>query len=207
MRPHNILNVCHVDLKQIHRYNTAAMMNERHDEETLEDDEIIDEDTTDTDVSLEDEESQSSDKIKQLRAKLKESEEARVKLLEEFQGAKAEFLNARKRLESQKNVDIERATIRHIEDILPLADSFEMAMKDPAWADADEVWRKGVEGIYAQLQNILKSNGVSAIDAQGATFNPHEHEALTGEGETVTEVYQKGYKLRDTVIRPAKVSV
>ncbi len=183
------------------------MMFERHDEETSDDSEIIDEDMDDTDVSLEEEESRSSDKIKTLQTKLKECEAARSALHEDLQRAKAEFLNAKKRLLEQQTLDLERQTDRHIETILPLVDSFEAAMKDPKWASADENWRKGIEGIYSQLDGILKGYGIEAIDPVGKAFDPHEHEALSGQGDTINEVYQKGYKRKDTVIRPAKVSV
>jgi molecular chaperone GrpE len=185
------------------------MMNEHKDRETEDDVDFEPEhlSNTDSDESLETFEDNSKQKIKQLQAKLKTSEDERLKLLEESQRAKADFLNARKRLEEQKSLDIERVTLRHIEDILPLADSFEMAMKSPKWNEADEVWRKGVEGIYGQLQTLLKAYNVTKIEALGAAFNPHEHEALSGDGDTVTEVYQTGYKRGEIVIRPAKVSV
>ncbi len=169
--------------------------------------EIIEENDTDRDISLEEEESQAGDKIKKLQAKLKESESARIALSEDLQRAKADFLNAKKRLEEQRERDAERLMVGNLEALLPLCDSFEQAMKDPGWVAADEVWRKGIEGIYSQLQNILKMSGVVVIDPLGEAFNPHEHEALRGEGDVVTEVYQKGYKMRDIVIRPAKVSV
>ncbi len=185
------------------------MMNEHNDRETLDDVDFEPEQhsDTDSDESLENFEDNSKDKIKHLQAKLKSSEEERMKLLEESQRAKADFLNARRRLEEQKMFDVDRTTLRHLEDILPLADSFEMAMKDPKWAEADEVWRKGVEGIYGQLQTILKAYNVTRIEALGTTFNPHEHEALSGDGDTVSEVYQTGYKRGEVVLRPAKVSV
>lgn len=159
------------------------------------------------DVSLAEEEAHSTAKIKKLQAKLKLCEQEKTTHLEELQRAKADFLNARKRLEAHTETLIARATSAHIESLLPLCDSFELAMKDPAWSTADDNWRKGVEGIYNQLQAILRGYGVSSIEALNTPFNPHEHEALRGEGDMVTEVYQTGYKLNDTVIRPAKVSV
>ncbi len=183
------------------------MIYDKHDRETEADREIIEETTPDADISLEEEESRSSDKIKKLQTKLKESEAARTTLHEDLQRVKADFLNAKKRLEDQKQRDIERVTMDHFEALLPLCDSFDAAINDPHWESADETWRKGVEGIYGQLQNLLKASGVSVIDPLDAPFNPYEHDALRGEGEIVTEVYQKGYKLQNAVIRPAKVSV
>ena len=96
-----------------------------------------------------------------------------------------------------------------IEELLPLADSFEMAMKDPAWQEVDEKWKKGVEGIHNQLMNIFKNTGVTILNPVGEEFNPHEHEALmdSGTDNKVRDVIQKGYKLGDRIVRPAKVAI
>lgn len=162
------------------------------------------------DVSLEDEEAGAGTKMKQLRAKLAACDEEKRSIHEELQRTRADFLNSKRRLEEQLQRDRERITERHMEDLLPLADSFDMAMQDPAWQSADEIWRKGVEGIYAQLKNILRSNGIESIEPQaGSPFDPREHEALmdTGNGDVIGQVFQKGYKRGDTIIRPAKVGV
>lgn len=168
----------------------------------------------DGDVDLEDIEADAGTKLKKLKEKLKDAEEAKRRALEDLQRAKADFLNSRKRLEEQLERDRERITERHIEDILPLADSFEMAMQDPSWNEADAVWRRGVEGIYAQLSGLLRNYGVSKIDAVGKPFNPTEHEAVSdvkvvdeAKDHTVVQVLQNGYKRKDTVVRPARVVV
>lgn len=184
-------------------------MKEEKNKPHHEEDVIFEDSEEQTDAELEDIEEATGGKIKKLQAKLREAEEMKKKALEDLQRTKADFLNSRKRLEEQLARDRERITVRHIEELLPLKDSFDMAMQDPAWATADEKWRKGVEGIHAQLTGILKNNGVTEIDAEGAQFDPHLHEAVSkaGDGHTVIAVLQKGYKMGDTIIRPARVSV
>ena len=171
---------------------------------------VLEEETTDSfEPELEDIEEATGEKLKKLRDKLKACDEEKRQILEDLQRSKADFLNGRKRLEEQLERDRERITTKHIEELLPLKDSFDMAMQDESWLDADEKWRKGIEGIYAQLETVLKNNGVSEIEALGQEFNPHEHEAVShdGEGHTVTAVLQKGYRVGTTIIRPARVAV
>jgi molecular chaperone GrpE len=177
-----------------------------HSEEEM----VLEEENGEThEPDLEEIEERAEDKLKLLREKLQAADEEKRQLLEDLQRAKADFLNSRKRLEEQLERDRERITIKHLEEILPLKDSFDMAMQDPVWNEADEKWRKGVEGIHAQLANVLKSNGITEIEAEGKEFNPYEHEAVSheGDGDTVVAVLQKGYKKGDTIIRPAKVAV
>jgi molecular chaperone GrpE len=183
------------------------MIHEHDESETNFEEETNADEPIHDDVSLAEEEEHITAKIKKLQDKLKLCEQEKAAHLDELQRAKADFLNARKRLEAHAETLIARSTASHIETLLPLCDSFELAMKDPAWSTADTTWRRGVEGISNQLQTILRTYGVTTIEALDTQFNPHEHEALRGEGEIVTEVYQTGYKLNDTVIRPAKVSV
>jgi molecular chaperone GrpE len=185
------------------------MVNKHNDDEFQDDLDFTNEDTEQTDPELEDIEENTEAKLKKLRTALKEAEEAKRAALETLARERADFLNARKRLEEQTERDRERITLRHIEEILPVVDSFDMAMSDPKWAEADEIWRKGIEGIYAQLMAIFKSYGVETLIPLGAQFNPHEHEALldSGSNDIVASVIQKGYKRGSTVIRPAKVAV
>lgn len=190
-------------------YNASAMLDKdkKYDGEN----EFVPEtnESTHNDVELEEEESTSSDKIKSLRKKLEASEKERQGYLEDLQRTKADFLNSKRRLEEQLLRDRERITERHMEELLPLADSFEMAMKDSSWEEADEKWRKGVEGIHQQLMNIFKTNGVEVLNPLGKEFNPYEHEALTDSGTNtiIADVIQKGYKIGERIIRPAKVAV
>jgi molecular chaperone GrpE len=105
--------------------------------------------------------------------------------------------------------DSERISEKHLEELLPLADSFEIAMKDPVWKSVDEKWRLGVEGIYSQLMTIFKNNDLTVFNPLGEEFDPREHEALidTGTDNIIGEVIQSGYKRGEKVVRPAKVAV
>lgn len=179
--------------------------------------EVTKEDQAVEDIELEELEEKSGDKMKQLREKLKQAEADKMQALEDLQRAKAEFLNVRKRLEEEKLQDRLRAKMQHAEELLPLCDSFGMAMSNKeVWEKADESWRKGIEGIHMQLQRLLQSYGVSKIEALGEPFDPHRFEALDTETvdndkevDTVRKVLQEGYEIKvgdkTEVIRPARV--
>jgi molecular chaperone GrpE len=186
------------------------VINDTHtDDENIE---LTEEDNVD-DLELEDFEIKKGDALKKLRDKLKECEKEKLAHLEDLQRARAEFLNARKRLEEQSAQNVGRKTTSHIETLLPLCDSFQMAMHDKeAWGAIDEVWRKGIESIHNQLQSILTGYDVTIINPMGTPFDPSMHEAMTTidtddhmKPETVVEVLQYGYKRNNELIRPAKV--
>lgn len=162
---------------------------------------------------LEEIESLEEGKLQSLKDKVKRLEEEKRTAQEELALAKADFLNARKRLEEDKLRGIERQKVKDIEALLPLCDAFTMAMANQdAWNAVDENWRKGVEGIYSNLEGILKGHNVESFDPTGEPFDPELHEALSTtesdqETDTVVTTVQQGYKLGDMVIRPAKVVI
>lgn len=192
---------------QTHKKHTDTARNDETEYVTEKDE------NTDDITETEDESYTPEQKIKQLRDKYKQCDAEKRQILEDLQRARAEFLNSRRMLEEQFKRDKERTTERHIEEILPLADSFDMAMQGPLWESSDEVWRKGIEGIRAQLNAILVQNGVTVINEIHIPFNPHEHEAVSeidSEEEkpnTILQVIQKGYKRNGFIIRPAKVVI
>ena len=181
--------------------------------------------TTDTDHTdmidpeLSDIENNEDNKLKTLKTKLKEAEQKSRDLHEELQRSKADFLNARKRLEDERLRDRERAAVTHIEKLLPLCDSFYLAMRDTAALEAsDPKWRRGIEGTYAQLKSIMDSYGISAYDPTGETFDPTRHEALSmitvtdpAMNNQIISVIQQGYEQKrgdqTELIRPARVTV
>jgi molecular chaperone GrpE len=193
------------------------MVNSFNDEDDVQID-ITNEEPNFEELELEDEEASGADKMKSLRKKLSVCEEEKRSILEEAQREKADFLNARRRAETERAQDAVRYTKRHVERLLPLCDSFEMAMSDTvAWEKADSNWRKGIEGIHAQLQNILQSYGVVVISSLNQPFDPYKHEAIGTTPVTdkdldgkVVSVLQSGYEMKDgdkmEVIRPARVS-
>lgn len=168
---------------------------------------------------LEEIDEMATDKIKDLRTKLKSCESEKAAHLEELQRAKADFLNAKKRLEEEKVSDRQRTRVRFVEELLPLCDSFHMAMQNQdAWNAVDQIWRTGVESIHSQLEAVLASHGVEKIVPLGEQFDPSLHEAVSSEPvhdeakhHTITTVIQPGYKMTvdgtAMTIRPARVVV
>lgn len=195
-------------------------MDEKQEKDALDKIEMTDDNNlAGEDTEIADLEDQSNNKIKQLRDKLKECESQKMEYLEDLQRARAEFLNGKRRLDEDRVRDKERAENKLVDKLLPMADSFHMAMHDKElWNSIDETWRKGVESIHNQLHNILDSYGVIEINPAGDEFNPHLHEAVTNvpvekkemDGKVIS-VIQNGF-LRKTgddeeLLRPARVTI
>jgi molecular chaperone GrpE len=122
----------------------------------------------------------------------------------------AEFDNFRKRTAKEKSETYQDAVAKTVLELLPAVDSFERAMESPC---TDEAYRSGMEKIYQQMTSILSKLGIEEIPALNEPFDPKVHNAIRqiedenfGES-TVCEVYQKGYRLGDRIIRCAMVSV
>src|SRR5689334_24965390 len=144
-----------------------------------------------------------------------ESELQRVKaerdtLLDRLARAQAEFENARRRAAKEQQDFRDFATVDAIKSLLPVIDSFERALQ--AKSEAGD-FRTGVELIYKQLQDVLAKLGVRPIPAKGQQFDPHVHEAIEmvdtpdAADHEVLDEWQRGYKFKDRLIRPAMVRV
>lgn len=125
----------------------------------------------------------------------------------------AEFDNYRKRMDRERQVLSEAAASDLIQDLLPLLDDLERALKADAGPEGAEAYRRGVELIHRQLGEVLRKRGVRVIDALGADFDPHYHQAVAHEpasgrrdGEIIEE-FGRGYMLGDRLLRPAMVKV
>ncbi len=125
----------------------------------------------------------------------------------------ADYDNARKRLEREREEFIRFAQFRIIQDFLAILDDFERAHSSARSSRDIEKLIEGLEMIGKDLYNLLRKYGVEEIEAEGKAFNPDLHEALLQEERkdvpenTVIAVLQKGYKLHDKVLRPARVKV
>ena len=124
----------------------------------------------------------------------------------------ADFENYRKRVERERQEDRRHGTGRLIEDLLPVLDAFERALKahdDPAY----EEYRKGLELIYRQLSETLTRHGLERIAAAGKPFDPYFHQAIERVPSddhpdgTILEVLQDGFLFHGRVIRPSIVRV
>jgi len=125
------------------------------------------------------------------------------------QRLQADFENYRKRVLREQTAIVERANEGLLESLLPVLDSFDLAVAN--LDDADERVRKGVELVHSELLGALDKAGLERIDALGKPFDPTEHEAVAqedGPGEPVVcDVLRAGYRLKGRVLRPATVRV
>jgi molecular chaperone GrpE len=134
----------------------------------------------------------------------------RDEYLTHLQRTQAEFDNYRKRMLRDQTTHLERATANLIEQLLPVLDSFELALNSGG-TDVERL-RKGVELVYGELLGVLEKAGLERIEAHGKPFDPEEHEAVmhveSDDGEPgVRDVVRTGYRLKGRVIRPAMVKV
>ena len=124
--------------------------------------------------------------------------------------SQAEFQNYKKRLDRDNELMYVSMKADILKKVLPALDDLERALRNRPPEDA---WANGIELIARKLQNILESEGVKRIEAEGEEFNPHFHEAISHEHNEdfesghVIAVVQNGYMLGERVIRPALVRV
>jgi molecular chaperone GrpE len=134
----------------------------------------------------------------------------RDSLLDRLARAQAEFENARRRSTKEQQDFRDYAAADAIKSLLPVIDSFERALQVKS-GPGD--FRSGVELIYKQLQDALAKLGVRAIPAKGEPFDPRVHEAIEmvetsdAPDHEVLEELQRGYKIKDRLLRPAMVKV
>ncbi|MAZ56683.1 nucleotide exchange factor GrpE [bacterium] len=157
--------------------------------------------------------SQAQNKIKKLQHSLKMCDQARREELENLQRAKADFLNTKHRLEEAQSQIRTNVESDFIMKLLPIADSFHLAKSnDVVWDSVDKDWQKGFLAIENQLDKIFETHHVEVIDPLNEPFDPNTQEAVGSrssdiESDAVLEVLQRGYRLNDRVLRPAKVVI
>jgi molecular chaperone GrpE len=143
---------------------------------------------------------------------MKERDDYRDRLLRSI----AEFDNYRKRIERERRELAEFVSFEILHDLLPLVDDLERALAAaPGEGSAQTIasYRTGVELIYKQLAELLRKRNVTAIEAKGADFDPHVHQAVATEASTthrdneVIEELRRGYRLGERLLRPAMVKV
>jgi molecular chaperone GrpE len=129
---------------------------------------------------------------------------------------KADFENYRKRMSVEVQAAVGRGKAEVIREVLPVLDDLERALQaaglDPE-GDSEDGLAHGVLLVFRGLRETFTRNGVEAVDPKGEKFDPNLHEALStvaadgAEAGTVVEVMQKGYRLGDQLVRPARVVV
>ncbi|SDT35024.1 molecular chaperone GrpE [Paenibacillaceae bacterium GAS479] len=130
-----------------------------------------------------------------------------------FLRAQADFDNFRRRTQKEKEELGQYASSKLLTQLLPIVDNFERAMAAASGTGDSESLAKGVDMIFRQLQGVLEQEGLKAMETVGQSFNPEFHQAVMSvesdehEEGTVVEELQKGYTLKDKVLRPAMVKV
>jgi len=144
--------------------------------------------------------------IQQLKGKLEEADNRILRL-------QADFDNFRRRTRLDQEAGEKYRAQKLITDLLPALDNFERAMKVEADNEQVKSLLQGMDMVYRGMVDALKKEGVEPIEAVGKEFDPHLHQAvMQGEDENygsniVTDEFQKGYLLKDRVIRPSMVKV
>jgi molecular chaperone GrpE len=153
--------------------------------------------------------------LKKLRADLKIAKKEKEEYLTCWHNERASFANYKKEEDARKVLFSESLRERILSRFLTVLDSFNMAFANKeAWDKVDENWRKGVEYIYSQMHAIFEEYGVKVIGEVGESFNPNSHHSIDKvptdkkeQDHKIAEVIQKGYKLGERVLRPARVHI
>ncbi len=155
------------------------------------------------------------DETQEENNKLKECQEELAKEKEKYIRAHADFENMKKRIEREKHNALIYANEAFAKDLLTVLDTFENALKSVEQVEANEEAineiKKGMVLTYEQLLSILKKHGVEEVECEGE-FNPELHQAVTQmesdehKSGDIVQVLQKGYKLKERLLRPSMVA-
>ena len=164
--------------------------------------------------AADDQESEQQDPLAALQAQIETMTQERATLYDQLLRRQAEFENYRRRVDREKSETYTRARAEVLLELLPVIDNFERALAslENSGGDAESL-RHGVELIHKQFKDALTKFGLEPVESVGQTFDPHVHEAVTIEPtdkhkeNTIIEEFQRGYKLGEKLLRPAKVKV
>ncbi|HCV4409653.1 TPA: nucleotide exchange factor GrpE [Staphylococcus aureus] len=145
-------------------------------------------------------------KINELQQLADENEEKYLRLY-------AEFENYKRRIQKENEINKTYQAQRVLTDILPAIDNIERALQIEGDDETFKSLQKGVQMVHESLINALKDNGLEVIKTEGEAFDPNIHQAVVQddnpdfESSEITQELQKGYKLKDRVLRPSMVKV
>jgi molecular chaperone GrpE len=150
--------------------------------------------------------------LETIAAELEQTKQQMAEYLDQFQRARAELANIRRRFEQDQERIRQRASERLILKLLPVVDDFGRATRAAPDDVVNHPWFEGVRLIERKLWQALESEGVAAMESVGQPFDPSQHEAVAvddsaGAADTVVEEFQPGYFLAGAVLRPAIVKV
>jgi len=161
-------------------------------------------------TSFGDAEAPAASELQAVRDDLDELTTQRDNYLALAQRTQADFENYRKRMARENAAAVDRGMAKLAKELLPALDHLELALKA---AEGHEDVVKGFAMVAGELQAALARVGIQAFSPAGETFDPNEHEAMASqpregaEPGTVVEVYQSGYRINGSVLRPARVVV
>ena len=193
MNPENIENVEQQELQEEHFKQSEAT----------------------TEVTPEETANNLNEQINTMARELVQKEEEKKQLAEKVKLAQAELINYRKRKDEETATMLKYANADLILELIPSIDNFERAIKQAEKSENTEIkkFMTGINLIYQGIQNTLTKFGVEEINRVGQEYDPNLEQALLTdcveeqEEEVVLEVLQKGYKLKDRVIRAASVKI
>ena len=147
--------------------------------------------------------------VENLKKGLEDKNQKIEELTDTLKRLQAEFENYKKWNAKEKTEFIKYAHADIIENMLPVLDSLEIALKNTG---DKEKFVEGMKMIYAQFHSMLEAEGLRPIKASGEKFDPYRHEVLMKENSdkpegTILEEFQKGYMLNDKVLRHSKVKI
>lgn len=178
-------------------------------EDNVKEEEIEEQEDTKEEEQAAEEKAETNDLEQEIEQLKNEKDELQQKLLR----VQADFDNFRKRSKKERENDLKYKSQDIALELLPVVDNFERALQVEMEEEAARKLVEGMEMIYRQLLQALQNAGIEEIKAEGESFDPHYHQAVMQvkeedkESNIVLEVLQKGYLLKDRVIRPAMVKV
>jgi molecular chaperone GrpE len=148
-----------------------------------------------------------------LRQQLEQAQQELAETKAAWQRTAADFQNYKRRTEQDREATLGLANESLLSKLLVIVDDFDRAIANMPPELQQMAWVEGIAAIDRKLDLLLASEGLSPIEAVGKPFDPHEHEAVVQEDRsdvaegTVTAELQRGYRIRDRVLRPAMVAV
>ena len=151
--------------------------------------------------------------LDQLRAALEAAQQEAAESKAQWQRSAADFTKYKRRTEQERDAMLGLANEVLLAKLLAIVDDFDRAIANMPAELQGIPWVGGIGAIDRKLDQLLESEGLTPIDALGKQFDPHEHEAIAQEDRpgvpegTVIAELQKGYRIRDRVLRPSMVAV
>lgn len=178
-------------------------MNDKDLEKLMNEDPAAEEASAEEKETAAEEVTEEKSEADELREALAAEKDSHLRLMAEYQNYRNRTTEEKKKIYGDAKADC-------IKELLTVADTFDRAIEAEC---SDETYKKGVEMTYSQLKKAFEKLGIEEISPLGEEFDPNLHNAIrqVEEGDfdenTVCEVYQKGYKLGDRLVRPAVVAV